>query len=104
MDFLFWLRIAVLLAGSSLAAYGFYVLITGRLSDRSRASFRSIRDAGMYPICSGMSLVLLALGQFVSHADTTLSFVLSLSATVLALIFMGFAVVRYRPRKLNSRP
>lgn len=102
MGILFWLRMAVLLVGGGLAAYGCYVLVTGRLSHRSRATFRSTRDAGMYSLCSGMSLVLLALGQFASQAES-FSFVLTLSATVLALLFMGLAFVRYRPRQPNSR-
>ena len=103
MFFLFWLRIAVLLAGGGLAAYGGYVLVSGRLSHRSRAAYRSTRDAGMHPLCSGVGLVLLALGQFASHAES-FSFVLTLSALVLALAFFGLAFVRYRPRQPNSRP
>ncbi|MCA2219054.1 hypothetical protein [Jidongwangia harbinensis] len=98
-----WLRVAVLLAGSSLAAYGCYVLATGRLSDRSRASFRSTSDAGMYPLCSGVGLMLLAGGQFASQIESR-SIVLTLGATALALVFMGLAFFRYRPRRSDPRP
>jgi hypothetical protein len=103
MGLLFWLRIAVLLTGGGLVAYGCYVLATGRLSHRSRAAFRSARDAGMYSLCTGLSLVFLALGQLAGHAES-MSVVVSLSATALALVLMAVAVVRYRPRRPNSRP
>lgn len=103
MGILLWLRIAVLLAGGGLAAYGCVVLATGRLSERSRAAFRSTRDAGMYPLCSGIGLILLALGQLANNAES-LPFVVSLGATTLAVAFMGLAFIRYRPRRPNPRP
>lgn len=103
MGILFWLRMAVLLAGCGLAAYGCYVLATGRLSARARAAFRSTRDAGMYPLCSGIGLAFLALGQFANNAGS-LPFAVSLGATILAMVFMGLALLRYRPRQPTSRP
>ena len=78
------------------------VLAIGRLSDRSRVSFRSVRDAGMYPLCSGVGLVFLALGQFASDAES-LSFALTLGAIVLAMVYMRSAFLRYRPRRPDSR-
>ncbi|WP_250031226.1 hypothetical protein [Paractinoplanes maris] len=98
MGFLFWLRLAVLLAGAGVAVHGCYVLATGRLSGRSRAAFRSTRDAGMYSLCSGLGLIFLALGQSVPD-DWDLSIVLILIALALTLTFMGLAFLRYRPRK-----
>ncbi len=86
-----------------MAAYGCYVLATGRLSHRSRIAFRSTRDAGMYPLCSGLSLVLLALGQLAGDAES-FPLVLTLGATVLAMVFTGLAIFRYRPRRPDARP
>lgn len=103
MGFSLWVRIAVLLVAGSAAAYGCYVLMTGRLSNRSRAAFRSTRDAGMYFLCFGAGIVLLTLTQFVSGANTALSFVLVVVIGLTALALMGLAVIRYRARSSNSR-
>lgn len=84
-----------------MAVYGCYVLATGRVPQRSRAAFRSTRDAGMYSLFGGVGVLLLTLGQIASDAEP----ILTLSATALALVFMGVAFIRYRPRgRPNSRP
>jgi drug/metabolite transporter (DMT)-like permease len=103
MAVLFWVRVTEIVAGGGLAAYGCYVLTTGRLSRRARAAFRSTRDAGMYPLCSGAGLVALAVAQFSSDAES-LSLAYTLGATIVALLLMGVAFVRYRPRGPGSRP
>ncbi|MET0414887.1 MAG: hypothetical protein ABW022_02550 [Actinoplanes sp.] len=98
MGFLGWLRILIVLVGAGVAAYGCYVLVTGRPSERARAAFRSTRDAGMYPLCSGLGLVFLGLGQVAADADS-LPIGVAFGALLLALVFGGLAFVRYRPRK-----
>lgn len=98
MGLLFWTRTIVLVIGGVAVAHGGYMLVTGRVSNRARAAFRSTRDAGMYSLCLGLGLVFLALGGYAGQADSS---VLSISATVLALVCMGLAFVRYRPRKPN---
>lgn len=104
MGVILWFsRIAVLLAGGGLVAYGSYVLATGRVPDRSRASFRSAHDAGMYPLCSGIGLMCLVAGQFASDAKS-FSVALTFGALILAMVFMGLAFVRYRPRRSSSHP
>jgi hypothetical protein len=57
----------------------------------------------MYPLCSGLSLVLLALGQLAGDAES-FPLVLTLGATVLAMVFTGLAIFRYRPRRPDARP
>ncbi|MCO8276744.1 hypothetical protein M1L60_39805 [Actinoplanes sp. TRM 88003] len=93
-----WLGIALLLIGIGLAVYGLVVLTTGRVPARSRAVFRSVREAGMYPLCSGAALAFLALGQLVPD-DWRHSTVLVLIATFGALTLVGIAYVLYRPRR-----
>ena len=99
MGLLAAVRTVVLLIGAGFVAYGGYVLATGRVPARSRAVYRSTRDAGLHALCGGLSLVFLALGQLASHAD---ALVLSLGATALALVFIGLAVFRYRPRRPST--
>jgi hypothetical protein len=98
MGLTFWLALAVLLTGLGLAVYGGYVLATGRLSAKARAAFRSTRDAGMYPLCAGAGLMLLALAQLVPD-DWDHSFAYVVVALILALTFMGLAFFRYLPRR-----
>ncbi|WP_249997989.1 hypothetical protein [Actinoplanes sp. M2I2] len=102
MDFMFWLRMVILAIGAVLVVHGLSMVITGRLSERSRAAFRSARDAGLYSLFSGLGLVFLALGQLAADTDRY-PIALTFGAVVLALTFMGVAVVRYRPRKSVSR-
>src|SRR5690242_9574240 len=97
-----WLSTAVLLLGAGLVAYGCFVLATGRLSDKARAAFRSVRDAGMYPLCAGTGVIFLALAQLVPD-DWDHSFAFVVAALVLALTFMGLAFFRYLPRRKALR-
>jgi hypothetical protein len=100
MDIVIALRIAVLVIGVAMAGYGSYVLATGRLPERSRGSFRSVRDAGMNALLTGLGLVFLALGQFALDAES-LPLVFTFAATILAVVFMGVGFFRYRPRRFR---
>lgn len=101
MDLLTWLRVAVLVIGAGTAVYGVVVLVTGRVSDRNRAAFRSIRDAGRYSLFSGLALVFLALGQFAGDSP---SFSLPLTiAALLIAVTLGVLAFRHRPRRPNPQ-
>ena len=75
--------------GAGLALYGGRILLTGRAPARTRQAFRSVREAGLYSLCNGTGLALLALG---SRFD-------QIALLVLALLFCGLAFVKFRPRR-----
>jgi hypothetical protein len=75
--------------GVGLALYGGWILLTGRAPVRTRQAFRSETEAGLYSLCNGSGLALLALG---SRFD-------QIALLVLALLFCGLAFVKFRPRR-----
>ena len=67
------------------------MLITGRAPDATGRAFRSVRDAGRYHLFFGVGLMLVAVGTMLRGPVTAVT-------TVLALVLVGIAVVRFRPR------
>ena len=80
--------------GSALALYGARMLITGRAPSATARAFRSVRDAGCYHLLFGAAMVLVVLGTGLEQ--TALS--------VPAVVLVGVAVFRFRPRPRRERP
>jgi hypothetical protein len=78
--------------GLLLATFGTRMLSTGRALWPTARAFRTVRDAGMYHLLFGVALVLVVLGTELPGRMTPIV------GTVLAVVLVGFAVVRYRPR------
>jgi nitrate reductase gamma subunit len=79
-------------AGIVLAVFGAGMLITGRAPDATTRAFRSVRDAGRYHLLFGLGLGLVVLGTAL-HGG-----VLTLVTAAAAIVMVGVAMVRYRPR------
>lgn len=79
--------------GLALALFGVRMLVTGRAPASTLRSFPGVRAAAMYHLLFGLALLLLVLGQvlFTGTAGVTTS--------VLAVVLVGIALVRYRPRR-----
>jgi hypothetical protein len=99
MDLLSWLRLVVALGGAGGAVYGGWILKTGRASRGDQRAFRRRTDAGLYYLCSGLALVLLALGQLWNEHHQTLP----AAAALIAIMVMIGLVIRYRPRRDKRR-
>ena len=95
MDLMSWLRLIIALGGAGVAAYGAWILITGRAPRGDQRAFRRRTDAGLYYLCFGLALALLALGQLWNEHRQTLPAAAALVATIV-LIGLG---IRYRPRR-----
>jgi hypothetical protein len=89
----------IALAGAGVAAYGAWILITGRAPRGDQRAFRRRTDAGLYHLCLGLALALLALGQLWNEHRQTLPAAAALVATIV-LIGLG---IRYRPRRHKRR-
>jgi endo-1,4-beta-D-glucanase Y len=99
MDLMSWLRLIIALSGAGAAAYGAWILTKGRVPRGNQRSFRRRTDAGLYYLCFGLALALLALGQlWTEHRQTPLA----AAALVAAMVLTGLCI-RYRPRR-NKRP
>jgi hypothetical protein len=91
------LGVATLLAGGviglGLTLFGVRMLVTGRAPAGTLRNFPDVRAAALYHLLFGLALLLLALGQAVltgTAGGTT---------TALAVVLVGVALVRYRPRR-----
>jgi hypothetical protein len=82
--------------GSALALYGVRMLITGRAPAATARAFRSVRDAGCYHLLFGTALALVVIGTGLRQG------LLSTATTVLAVVLVGVAMVRFRPRPRHS--
>jgi ABC-type spermidine/putrescine transport system permease subunit I len=87
-----WTQVVGGVAGAALAFFGASMLITGRAPRATARAFRSIRDAGFYHLLFGVGLVLVVLGTSLDNA------VVTTTVTVLAVLMVGVALVRFRPR------
>ena len=79
-------------AGSALAAFGVAMLVTGKAPQPTAKAFRSVRDAGFYHLLFGVGLGVVVVGTGIDHP------VLTVGATVVAVLLVGLALVRFRPR------
>src|SRR3954469_7173251 len=83
-------------AGLALAAFGGGMLLTGRAPDMTARAFRSVKDAGCYHLFFGVALMLVVFGTSLPGT------VLAVISTVLAVVLVGVAMVRFRPRGRRS--
>ena len=79
--------------GLALALFGVRMLVTGRAPASSVRSFPDVRAAALYHLLFGLALLVLVLGQTLLDGDA------GLAASVVAITFVGVALVRYRPRR-----
>ena len=79
-------------AGLILAAFGAGMLLTGRAPDATTRAFRTVRDAGLYHLLFGVGLTLVVLGTALRGGVLTLLFAAA------AVVLVGVALVRFRPR------
>jgi hypothetical protein len=99
VDLMSWLRLIVALGGASGAIYGVWILITGRAPRSGQRSFRGPTDAGLYHVCFGLALALLALSQLWNEHHQIL---LTAGALIATVVLIGL-VIRYRPRQDKRR-
>jgi len=83
-------------AGLALALYGVRMLVTGRAPSATARAFRSVRDAGCYHLLFGAALALVVLGTGLERGALTKV------TTVLAVVLVGVAMIRFRPRPRRS--
>ena len=99
MDLVSWLRLIVAVGGAAGATYGLRILMTGRAPRSDQRAFRRSTDAGLYHLCLGLALALLALSQLWNEHHQTLPAAAALIATT---VLIGL-VIRYRPRQDKRR-
>ena len=79
-------------AGLALAAFGVWMLIAKRAPAPTARAFRCVRDAGFYHLLFGVALVLVVIGTQLDRS------VVTLVTALVAIVLVGVAVVRFRPR------
>jgi hypothetical protein len=88
---------ATLLVGGAiglvLALFGVRMLVSGRAPAGLVRNFPGVRAAALYHLLFGVALLLLVLGQ------TLFTGAAGVAASVLAVVLVGVALVRYRPRR-----
>jgi hypothetical protein len=82
--------------GLVLSLYGVRMLVTGRAPASTARNFPDVRAAALYHLLFGLALLVMVLGQALLDDDARLA------ASVLAVALVGFALVRYRPRRRRS--
>ncbi|AEV81654.1 hypothetical protein ACWT_0640 [Actinoplanes sp. SE50] len=80
------------LAGLALFIFGMRMLVWGQAPGMIVRSFRSVRDAGYYHLLFGLALLIYVGGL---HLPGTVA---AQAAGLLAVVLVGVAVVRFRPR------
>lgn len=99
MDLVSWLGLLVGLGGASAAIYGAVILFTGRATRGDRRVFRRMKDAGLYYLCSGLAMTLLASSVLWNEHHQSLPALVALIGTMA----LAGLVIRYRPRKDKQR-
>jgi uncharacterized membrane protein YhaH (DUF805 family) len=79
--------------GLLLTIFGVRTLVTGRAP--TVRAFRTAKDAGLYYILFGIALILLSVGTSARGIAAT-------AASVVAVVLVAVAVIRYRPRGRRS--
>jgi len=92
-----WTLVAGGSAGLILSIFGAGMLITGRAPDATVRAFRSVSDAGRYHLLFGVGLMFVVVG-------TVLRGVAAVISAVVAVVLVGIAIVRFRPRGHQQPP
>ena len=79
--------------GLALALFGVKMLLTGRAPAITMRNFTRVRDAALYHLLFGVALLLMVLGQ------TVLAGSAATATSVAAIVLVGVALIRYRPRR-----
>jgi hypothetical protein len=87
-----WTMVVGGVAGMALAVFGAGMLVIGRAPDATQRAFRSVREAGLYHLLFGLGLALVVFGTAFGGGLVTMV------TTVAAILLVGVAVVRFRPR------
>lgn len=82
--------------GLALALFGVTMLVTRRAPASVVRNFPSVRAAGLYHLLFGLALLLMVVSQ------TLLTGTAGSATSVLAVVLVGVALVRYRPRSRRS--
>jgi hypothetical protein len=93
-----WTMVVGGVAGLALAAYGAWILVSGRAPAVTSRSFRCLRDAGFYHLLFGLALALVVVGTGFNRG------LLTGASTLLAIGMAGVAIVRFRPRGGGHHP
>jgi hypothetical protein len=96
MDLTSWLGLIAGLGGAAVATYGVVALLTGRLTRGDRRAFRSTKEGGLYYLCFGLALALVAVSGVANARGWPWLAVVGIIGT---LVFVGLAATRYRPRR-----
>lgn len=83
--------------GLVLAGYGVRLLLTRRMSPFAYRRWRRPLDAGMWFLCSGLSLLSVAAG-YLGRLSGAFGPAAALMLVALAVLFLALGLVRYRPR------
>ena len=81
--------------GTAVALFGAWILLTGRAPAGTARAFRSTTDAGMYSLCTGTAVVLLA----VPSRFQQIGFAWQLVFLALAMLLGAIGFLKYRPRR-----
>ena len=79
-------------AGLGLTAFGIWMLVAKRAPLPTGRAFRCVRDAGFYHLLFGVAMVLVVVGTQLNRSALTLM------TALLAIVLVGVAMVRFRPR------
>jgi len=82
--------------GLTLALFGARMLVTGRAPAGTLRTFPGVRSAALYHLLFGLALLMIVVGQLLFTG------VPGLVTNVLAVVVMGVALVRYRPRRRRA--
>lgn len=90
-----WYALVVGAIGVGLVVYGATILVTGRATRHDQRKFRRLTDAGLFYLCFGLALAVLASGGLLKlYNHPGLAF--AAQAVALVLVFLSD---RYRPRR-----
>jgi nitrate reductase NapE component len=103
MDRLYaWVYLCAAIVGLIPAAYGGWLLLTGRSASAGRGkTWRRSTDAGMFYLAFGLWPVLQTVGFFGVHRNF-FSLAIAWALMVLGLAMVAVAIIRYRPRSVKS--
>jgi hypothetical protein len=79
--------------GLFLAVFGVAMLVTGKAPASTLRNFAGVRTAALYHLLFGVALILMVVSQALLTGPAILV------VSVLAILMVGVAVVRYRPRR-----
>lgn len=83
--------------GLALALFGVKMLVSGRAPASTLRNFPGVRAAALYHLLFGAALLLMVVGQALMAGTA------STVTTVVAIVLVATALIRYRPRRGRPR-